>query len=76
MRSWGGIDEAKSATDQGDSYVANVRLWIEGEMRRRDGLEGFETISGTTITSLRNGLGVDYAVFSTSSGTFEAVLTP
>ena len=73
MREWTGINEANSATEQGDAYVSNARMWIMGEMRRRDGMSSFSAVSGTTLSGYYSKIGSEYIIFSTSTGTVEAV---
>ena len=76
MRTWTGINADTEATEQGDEFASNVRLWIDGEMRRRDGMLAFTAASGTAVISFRTPLGVDYAIFATATGDINAVLAP
>lgn len=78
LRNWQGIrSDTADTADDGALFVANPAYHIDGELRRRPGMEGFgTTVSGTAISGYYNGMTGNWAIFVTAAGTVEAVAAP
>jgi hypothetical protein len=77
MRSWGCINDSTAATAQGDAYVVNASIAIDGELRRRAGFSAFQQLAvfPTGVALFRNGDGIEYVMSISSTGVFESVQT-
>ena len=77
MRQWQGIraDTADTAQD-GCLLAVNPTFFLEGELRRRAGMEGFTNQSGTSLSGYYSGMTGNWAIFATSTGTVVAVAAP
>lgn len=69
---WQGIRRDLSATADGAYIVIGSDMRIEGELRRRAGMELAVVQSGVVLTSMWSTVSGRFAVFSTTTGTIEA----
>jgi hypothetical protein len=70
----GGIrrDTDDTATD-GALLAVNLRYWVEGEYRRRLGMERLTSIGANSAYSFWNPVNGQFALLVTSTGVLEAV---
>lgn len=73
MREWDGIRADTSDDGEGALFVNNASFFIQGELRRRHGMEGFTGQSGTAISGFWNVGTGRWTIFSTSGGAVVAL---
>jgi hypothetical protein len=60
--------------DDGALMATNVRYYIEGETRRRLGMDLFDATGAQRITQFTNPATGDFAILITPTGNMEAIL--
>jgi hypothetical protein len=76
MREWDGIRADTSDDGEGALFVNNASFFIQGELRRRHGMEGFTDQSGVAIADFWNVGTGRWAIFATSTGDVIALANP